>query len=90
MGWFVHYWDEIDKRNVCSDATSEQQGAMLKACCLMREGRVVSHVAGPNGERVDIMDLRKWCGATKHERPRRRHYLETKPVRHAPALIDDE
>jgi hypothetical protein len=21
MGWFVHYWDEIDKRNVCSDAT---------------------------------------------------------------------
>jgi hypothetical protein len=66
MGWFVHYWDEIDKRNVCSDATSEQQGAMLKACCLMREGRVVSHVAGPNGERVDIMDLRKWCAA-RHE-----------------------
>jgi hypothetical protein len=31
MGWFVHYWDEIDKRNVCSDASSEQQGAMLKA-----------------------------------------------------------
>ena len=68
MAWFVHYWDEIDKRNVCSDATSEQQGAMRKACCLMREGRVVSHVAGPNGERIDIIDLRKWCAArASHE-----------------------
>jgi hypothetical protein len=62
MGWLVHSWDEIDKRNVCSDATSEQ-GAMRKACCLMREGRVVTHVAGPNGERIDIIDLRKWCAA---------------------------
>jgi len=68
MGWLVHYWDEIDKRNVCSDATSEQQDAICRACRLMREGRVVSHVAGPNGECVDIMDLRKWCAArASHE-----------------------
>ena len=70
MAWFVHYWDEIDKRNVCSDATSEQQGAMRKACCLMREGRVVSHVAGPNGERIDIIDLRKWCAARASQEAR--------------------
>jgi hypothetical protein len=24
---------------------------------------VVSHVAGPNGERIDIVDIRTWCSA---------------------------
>jgi hypothetical protein len=88
MGWFVHYWDEIDKRNVCSDATSEKQDAMRKACCLMREGRVVSHVAGPNGERVDIMTFVNGAPrvrATKHERPRRR----VPPYRDAPQCHED-
>jgi hypothetical protein len=33
---------------------------MRKACSLMREGYVVSHVAGPNGERVDLVDIRAW------------------------------
>ena len=77
MGWSVHYWDKIDKRNVCSDSTNEQQGAMRKACCLMRAGRVVSHVAGPNGERVDIMDLRKWCAARASQEARA---SETSPI----------
>ena len=31
---------------------------MRKACSLMREGYVVSHVASPYGERVDIVDIR--------------------------------
>jgi hypothetical protein len=31
---------------------------MRKACSLMREGYVVSHVAGPNDERIDILSAR--------------------------------
>jgi hypothetical protein len=55
--WFVHYWNEIDNRNVCSSEISAREDAMRKACSLMREGHVVSHVAGPNGERIDIVDI---------------------------------
>ena len=36
---------------------------MRKACSLMREGHVVSHVAGPNRERMDIVEIRTWCSA---------------------------
>jgi hypothetical protein len=61
MGWFVHYWNEIDNRNVCTSEMSAREDAMRKACSLMREGHVVSHVAGPNGERIDIVDIRTWC-----------------------------
>jgi hypothetical protein len=63
MAWFVHYWDEINNRNICSSEISARQDAMRKACSLMREGYVVSHVAGPNGERLDIVDIRAWCSA---------------------------
>ena len=63
MAWFVHYWDEINNRNIRSSEISTQEDVMRKACSLMREGYVVSHVAGPNGERVDIVDIRAWCSA---------------------------
>ena len=63
MAWFVHYWDEINNRNIRSSEISAREDAMRKACSLMREGYVVSHVAGPNGERVDIVDIRAWCSA---------------------------
>jgi hypothetical protein len=63
MAWFVRYWDEINNRNICSSEISAREDAMWKACSLMREGYVVSHVAGPNGERVDIVDIRAWCSA---------------------------
>ena len=63
MTWFVHYWDEINNRNICSSEISAREDAMRKACSLMREGYVVSHVAGPNGERVDIVDIRARCSA---------------------------
>jgi hypothetical protein len=53
MAWFVHYWDEINKHNISSSEISSQEAAMQKACKLMQQGRVVSHVAGPNGERID-------------------------------------
>jgi len=36
---------------------------MQKACSLMEQGHVVSHIAGPNGERIDIVDIRNWCAA---------------------------
>ena len=36
---------------------------MGKTCSLMREGHVVSHVADPNGERIDIVDIHAWCSA---------------------------
>ena len=36
---------------------------MRKAWSLMREGYVVSHVAGPYGKRIDIVDIRVWCSA---------------------------
>ena len=55
MAWFVHYWDEINSRNIRSSEISAREDAMRKACTLMREGYVVSHVAGPNGERIDIV-----------------------------------
>jgi hypothetical protein len=63
MAWFVHYWDEINNRNICSSEISAREDAMRKACSLMREGYVVSHVAGPNDERIDIVDIRAWCSA---------------------------
>ena len=63
MAWFVHYWDETNNRNIRSSEISAREDAMRKACSLMREGYVVSHVAGPNGERVDIVDIRAWCSA---------------------------
>ena len=65
MAWVVHYWDEINKRNISSGEISTQEDVMQKACNLMQEGRVVSHVAGPNGERIDIVDIREWCSAHK-------------------------
>ena len=63
MAWFVHYWDEINNRNICSSEISAREDAMRKACSLMREGYVVSHVAGPNDERIDIVNIRAWCSA---------------------------
>jgi hypothetical protein len=63
MAWFIHYWDEINNRNTRSSEISAREDAMRKACSLMREEYVVSHVAGPNGERVDIVDIRVWCSA---------------------------
>ena len=59
MAWFVHYWDEINSRNIRSSEISTREDAMQKACSLMRGGYVVSHVAGPHGERIDIIELRK-------------------------------
>ena len=55
--------DEINNRNICSSEISGREDAMRKACSLMREGYVVSHAAGPNDERVDIVDIRAWCSA---------------------------
>ena len=43
MAWLVHYWDEINNRNICSSEISAREDAMRKACSLMREGHVVSH-----------------------------------------------
>jgi hypothetical protein len=63
MAWFVHNSDEINNRNIRSSEISARDDAMRKACSLMREGSVVSHVAGPNGERVDVVDIRAWCSA---------------------------
>ena len=63
MAWFVHYWDGINNRNIRSSEIGAQEDAMRKACSLMREGSVVSHVAGPNGERVDVVDIRAGCSA---------------------------
>ena len=36
---------------------------MQKACSLMEQGHAVSHIAGPDGERIDIVDIRNWCAA---------------------------
>jgi hypothetical protein len=66
MAWFVHYWDEINNRNISSSEISTRDDAMQKACNLIQQGHVVSHVAGPSGERIDIVDIREWCSA--HER----------------------
>jgi hypothetical protein len=63
MAWYVHYWDETNGRNIRSSEISTREDAMRNACSLMRGGYVVSHVAGPHGERVDIKELRKWCSA---------------------------
>ena len=31
MAWFVHYWDEINNRNICSREISAREDAMRKA-----------------------------------------------------------
>jgi hypothetical protein len=63
MAWFVHYWDEINNRNIRSSEIRTGEDAMQKACSLMEQGHVVSHVAGPDSERIDIVDIRNWCAA---------------------------
>jgi hypothetical protein len=63
MAWFVHYWNEIDNRNIRTSEISAQEDAMRKACSLVHEGHVVSHIVGPNGQRIDIVDIRKCCAA---------------------------
>ena len=35
MAWFVHYWDEINNRNICSSEISAREDAMRKACSLI-------------------------------------------------------
>ena len=67
MAWFVHYWDEINSRNIRSSEISTRENAMRKACSLILGGFVVSHVAGWHGERVDIVELRKWCSADTNQ-----------------------
>lgn len=61
MTWVVHYRDEINKRDVISSDISTRQAALDQACLLLRERFTVSHVAGPNNERIEIADIRKWC-----------------------------
>ena len=39
MAWVVHYWDEINKRNISSTEISNREDAMQKACKLMQQGR---------------------------------------------------
>jgi hypothetical protein len=63
MAWFVHYWDEINCRNIRSSEMGTREDALRKACSLILEGFVVSHVAKSHGERIDIVELRKWCSA---------------------------
>jgi hypothetical protein len=60
MAWDVHYWDEINKRNITSREINTREDAMDEACSLMQR-HTVSHVAGPNGERIDIKEIREWC-----------------------------
>jgi hypothetical protein len=44
MARFVHYWDEINKRNIRSSEISAVEDAMQKACSLMEQGaRRLSH-----------------------------------------------
>jgi hypothetical protein len=62
MAWVVRYWDEINKRNITSREISTREDAMDEACSLMQR-HTVSHVAGPNGERIDIKEIREWCSA---------------------------
>jgi hypothetical protein len=38
MAWFVHYWDEINNRNIRSSEISAGEDAMQKACSLMEQG----------------------------------------------------
>ena len=28
MAWFVHYWDEVNNRNICSSEISAREDAM--------------------------------------------------------------
>ena len=60
MAWVVHYWDEINKRNITSREINTREDAMDEACSLMQR-HTVSHVAGPNGERIDIKEIRERC-----------------------------
>jgi len=48
---------------ISSSEINARENAMRKVCSLVREGYVVSHVAGPHGERIDIVDIRTWCSA---------------------------
>jgi len=37
MAWVVHYWDEINNRNISSSEISTRDDAMQKACNLMQQ-----------------------------------------------------
>jgi hypothetical protein len=61
MTWLVHYRDEIAKRDVISSNISTRQAAMDQACLLLQERFTVTYIAGPNNERIEVADIRKWC-----------------------------
>ena len=48
MAWFVHYWDEINNRNIRSSEIRTGEDAMQKACSLMHQGHVGLHAQRTN------------------------------------------
>jgi hypothetical protein len=62
MAWVIHYRDEINNRDVTSSEISTRQAAMDQACSSLQDpGRAVSHIAGPNNQRIETAEIRKWC-----------------------------
>jgi hypothetical protein len=61
MAWVIHYRDVIKGREVTSSEIGTRESAMDQARTLFCEpGCAVSHIVGPNNQRIEIPEISKW------------------------------
>ena len=59
--WTVHYFDTRLNRSMASRVFTSEAGARYHACDLMTQSMRVEHVQGPNGHRIEPVELVAWC-----------------------------
>jgi hypothetical protein len=70
MTWIAHYFDPRLNREGVSRAFASQEGALRQACALMRQNCIVHYIQGPNDEKIDAVEITRWCkGHPLRERP---------------------
>jgi hypothetical protein len=81
MAWVIHYRDVINGREVTSSAIGTRESAMDQAHTLFRKpGCAVSHINGPNNQRIEIPEISKWrSGRQRAPSIRERDSLAAKP-----------
>jgi hypothetical protein len=66
--WVIHYRDVINGHEVTSSEIGTRESAMDQAHTLFREpGCAVSHIVGPNKQRIEISEISKWRCGLRHD-----------------------
>ena len=60
QNWYVHYFQNGDPQLERNRQLATMYDA-LRAACSLRQRHAVQHVGGPNGEKYDLVAIKKWC-----------------------------